>query len=126
MTKHTPGPLGLPEHWHRAERGIGDDFCGGWVVRNKKNNPVCLVFDTHRSTNAVVTDEINAKLVAAAPDHALLLRALIAEKCCIGYAPGNEMYLRIDGDAWRIRLDEFGCPLLSDGARKQLRDMMGE
>ena len=121
MTKHTPGPLGLPEHWHRAELGSGDDFCGGWIVRNKKNNPICLVFDTHRSTNAVVTDEINAKLIARAPDHALLLRALIAEKCCIGYGAINEMYLRIDGDTWSIKMDEFGCPILTDELRDALR-----
>lgn len=68
-------------------------------------------------------DEANAKLIAAAPDHALLLAALVSGKA--QWKPLDAFNgmgeVAIDGLRYTARLDEFGCPIVESGLRAALR-----
>lgn len=74
---------------------------------------------------AVETTRADAALVAAAPDHALLLATMATGALrWDSWAPdadGNRRgELAFDGLRYATRLDEFGCPILTDALRVAL------
>ncbi len=67
MNKHTPGPWGCT-----TRKGSWD-----WVVYRDSNIEICQLF--HDGTDMNETGEANARLIAAAPDMLLALKALLED-----------------------------------------------
>lgn len=76
----------------------------------------------------VHVNDANAELIALAPDHALLLRALTMDAVRWGREEGHpDVWLETeDGTDFRVlTLDAAGCPLLTPELREALRRAIG-
>ena len=102
----TPGP------WHVGESAPCIVYAeDGWAVCN------AVVFH-----NKADDPQANARLIAAAPDHALVARALAAGVARWELFTNAEQSgeLCIGGMRYVTQLDEFGVPELSDHTRHAL------
>ena len=103
-TKHTSGPwriANLVKRWHDAYRIIG-----------LKSKQVAQV-STDGGRNDSEETLANARLIAASPDHALVLRLITSGKAMWRiWGPDHQGELCIDGVRYATKLDEFGCPEL--------------
>lgn len=103
--QHTPGPwawLSRQKVLNSAEGKILDHcpYEGMWFAR----------YDDEE-------DEANARLIAAAPDHATALRLIISGKA--RWEPWDDVRgeFCIGGLRYSTELDEFGCPVVTDHVR---------
>jgi hypothetical protein len=106
---------------------------GPWVVYDM--NPLFVVASRYsvgsftvadctpplRREGRVKTAEANARLIAAAPDHALVAAAFVSGVAL--WRPINKYVgdLRVGGRWYSLPLDEFGVPQLDDWTRERLR-----
>lgn len=120
-TEHTPGP------W-------SDDASDYPMIVNGPNADtqiICIIEDPDRPTAATSSwfeqNQANARLIAAAPDHAMVLRAIARgvlrwETFSSGGDCGE---LCFAGMRYSTRLDEFGCPRLTEALRSAIAKAMG-
>ena len=116
MSKHTPGPWRISRHalahvTAANERGI----CSTGGYYHSDADPELLNQE----------NEANARLIASAPDHALVAAAFskgVAQASAFG---GMALVRGPKGlERYEYQLDEFGCPVLSDRMRDALREAM--
>lgn len=100
----TSGPWRVVENRHRSQRLR--------VAGSFDYQHVCQV-------NAGLTQRANARLIAAAPDHALLLAAIVSGRARIEPLGAN-VEVCTGGLRYATKLDENGCPLVSDVIRTAL------
>jgi len=110
-SKHTPGPWAT------------DPNCGHECVLAPNGAMVadCAIFGTSRTFRRRGGDnEANARLIAAAPDHALICWAM-----CVGagrwepFGDGKGEFC-MNGLRHATELDEFGCPRVTESMRAAL------
>lgn len=106
-----------PAPWSVVPYNDGDSL----VVHDARpDHRVCFMATAHREGD-MARIEANARLIAAAPDHALVAAAL-----CLGVARWNAFGPRqgefcIRGFCYVTELDEFGVPTMTDALRASLR-----
>ncbi|ODT97433.1 MAG: hypothetical protein ABS82_00310 [Rhodanobacter sp. SCN 67-45] len=104
--QHTPGP------W----------FIGDWGHIRSVCGRICTVAPKEGAANVA-----NARLIAAAPDHAMIASAL-----CSGaarwepFASGSGGEFCIGGLRHATNLDQFGVPVMTDGMRAAIAEATGE
>lgn len=109
MSGHTPGPW-VAEYGDTPYAEIGES----WVV-DAESGSVCTV------DSATENREANARLIAAAPDHALIAAAL-----CQGIARWEGSEFCIGGLRHSTKLDEFGVPVMTGGMRAAIAKATGD
>lgn len=105
MSKHTPGP------WKAAPTAFG---------------PIDIVIPDGKDIVTVYgggtgNKEANARLIASAPDHAMIGWAM-----CVAagrWEPAGDLTgaFCINGICHHTKLDEFGCPAMTDALRSAIR-----
>jgi hypothetical protein len=120
--KHTPGP------WHRSESGDTTYIIGHPTWPCSRNGheqewEVAVIDDLLGEHPAEA--RANARLIAAAPDHALIGWAM-----CVAagrWEPLGDMSgeFCINGIRHMTKLDEFGCPAMSAGMRVAILKAQG-
>lgn len=125
-TQHTPGPWSLGKarmgfHNHAmmpvitvSGRYVAEISPNGRTTRKAGNNRVMQlkVFSAE--------DDANARLIASAPDHALIGWAMcVQDGTWEEWSTGAGEFC-FCGLRYATRLDEFGCPILTDALRAAL------
>jgi len=107
-TKHTPGPWTAS-----ADHLITVGTCLlGWQIWGAKR--ICL---TERQNVGLEQEAANARLIAAAPDHAIVARLLIQGKA--RWEPYTSEFC-LNGMRYSTSLDEFGVPVLHSVLRSAI------
>lgn len=113
--------MGRPTHTLGPWEVIGDAGVIGRVTRRPGGSiaghtgVVPLPFDSPRA-------DADARLIAAAPDHALLLAA-VARGIARIEVSGERFCIHMPGLAYYTSADESGCPRLGDGASSIRREL---
>lgn len=112
LTQHTPGPWRV---FFGSRRYPGVEATGLSVVIFGREGEECGVRgDTHETALA------NARLIAAAPDHALIGWAMCVQDGRWEEWSGGKGEFCFAGLRHATKLDEFGCPVLTDHLRQVL------
>ncbi|KRG39120.1 hypothetical protein ARC78_14980 [Stenotrophomonas pictorum JCM 9942] len=121
--KGTPGPWSVIDgvRVHAAlgaDSGDGApaDSTDGWCIADVSSVPDTSYLGTPTQLGYEVM-RANARLIAAAPDHAMVCRVL-----CAGIAYWRSWGDRkgefcMDGLCYATQLDDFGCPVVTNGMR---------
>jgi hypothetical protein len=112
MGKHTPGP------WTHLD--IGE------IVAGEDHEKTLAILNDGDASVHVREVEANGALIAAAPDHALVIWAM-----CVAagrWEPLGDMSgeFCINGLRYSTVLDEFGCPAVNDVLRAAILSAKGE
>lgn len=114
--KHTPGP------WQKAHRK------GQTVVRGPSSEVIVAVPEPLHEGYGITSDterKANARLIAAAPDHALVGWAM-----CVGsgrweaWGDGRGEFC-MNGLRHATKLDAFGIPVVTDAMRRAISKSRG-
>ncbi len=114
-TKHTSGPWVLMPEFHgdHGQYYVTDEADGSEVAC------VTAWIGEHRAEA-----EVNARLIAAAPDHALVCWAMcMAAGRWEPSGTGGEFC--INGIRYSTKLDEFGCPIVNGSIRTAISRAQG-
>ena len=118
MSGITPGPW---EARHDPRNGSGEVVANGRVVAG-------CVWSTVRgdlvSAEALAQARANTDLIAAAPDHALLLAAMCAGKALLVPTTNGVALVYAQTEGVAVTLDAQGCPVIDDRLRAALREAM--
>lgn len=120
--KHTPGP------WEFDEAGVGKN--GDFVVTEyfvrREGDDVAIANDI-LDPETLKASEANARLIAAAPDHAMLAAVLASGKARWEPLPGScdSGEVCFGGIRYHTRLDEFGVPAMTDALRAAIAKAEG-
>lgn len=112
--RYTPGPWEVAPEQYQHETGHSEwRWIGpvGWKTRVAR---VVLYDGEHEM------QEANARLIASAPDHAMIASAL-----CSGVARWERAEFCIDGLRHSTKLDEFGVPVMTAGMRSAISKAQG-
>jgi hypothetical protein len=120
MSKSTPGPWGFGRTSDDQRIILGDDGKGRYVCNVQ-------IHQTPRAMGLYAEEEreANARLIVAAPDHALICWAM-----CVGtarwepFGDGRGEFC-MNGLRHATTLDEFGCPVVTHGMREAIRLAQG-
>lgn len=112
MDKPTPGPWATDGLLIYADHGI--------------QLHVAAAVDEAGHPYAGDAAEANARLIAAAPDHALICWAMcVAAGRWEPYGDGRGEFC-INGLRYSTRLDEFGCPVVNSAIRAAISKATGD
>ena len=104
MSGHTKGP------WKATTNAYGCHFVQRWEA-GREHELIC-----GGNSHDTLT-EANARLIAAAPDHALICRAMcVASGRWEPWVDGRGEFV-INGLRYATELDEFGCPVVNETIR---------
>lgn len=105
---------------------------GPWVVQGRDYcNRLCVSSEPRSHIVALVElpsggpSELraNARLIAASPDHALLLRVIVSGRAHwqpFAFSSLGRGEVVVGVQRYIVSLDDFGCPLLTDELREAL------
>lgn len=120
MSAHTPGP------WRWTEEFRDESGNPTWTLIGTGDGLYGILTCATDSSPQDLNDEANARLIAAAPDHALVARVLAAGDA--RWYPWEDRVsgeLSIGGLLYATKLDEFGVPKLHDVLRAALACVNG-
>lgn len=106
---HTAGP------WRYSM----SDHLGEFVITGSNEGGGSILPILGRTHNFPRNAEANARLIAAAPDHALLLAAIVSGRARVEPL-GASVEVCTGGLRYATKLGENGCPLVSDVIRTAL------
>lgn len=117
MSKHTPGPWHVTEEREGASKAI--------LVRCASSD---ILAEANETGYGIKRRRANARLIAAAPDHALVAAALASglarwEPFNTGDDRGE---LCVRGLRYATSLDEFGVPVLASHTRAAIARARGQ
>jgi hypothetical protein len=131
---HTPGPWecqighsdwGMPTaHIILREGDTGNDS-DAWIAEIPSVTPYCMGA-SRKDKDRAAAQAANARLIAAAPDHALICWAMcIAAGRWEPFGDGLKGEFCINGLRYSTEMDEFGCPAVTDALRAALSKAKG-
>ena len=116
--EYTPGP------WKLDSNSIMAQFEGQEVQIAAMMHSRWSYPDDGKTQRLHEQSKTNAALIAAAPDHALVLAALVSGRAHWEQresSPRGELCM--SGLRHSLEIDEFGCPVLTELARDALLEM---
>lgn len=117
-TKHTPGPWTVTRYSTSA---------GQVRIVTNDSNALPVATANHGDGIGMKTTAANARLIAAAPDHALVARAMSAGVArWERFSDAESGELCFGGLRYWTKLDEFGVPTLSASTREALAKATGK